>query len=187
MTKVVPGTLLPPSDRLVEIDYYYMAHQLNMQKNIKKFCLVLFVFTASFFHHPNESSAATYKEVKWAFGYVMGHLMVFMAYHDACSAKYPKLRADLDDALRNWGARNRSLDRVRDAFYLRARQEGGDAEARNAASHMKEALKIGAKKAREDAKKADEHACELYLISIRQGVHDYSRTLSKEIHIILGK
>src|SRR5512134_3859203 len=97
------------------------------------------------------------------------------------------MTSDLNEAVREWSVRNKVLDRVRDVFFLRAREYGGDEEANKAASSLQQLIIMSEADLRKLANELDEKGCEGYLIRIRQGVYDFHRTRKEEIDLIMGR
>lgn len=149
----------------------------------------IFIFTVILFS-TNISPAAnsSYGEVQWAFGRITGYFIQAVAIFEQCSKQFPHLQNDFTDAFSDYKKRNMVMDLLRDAFYLRARQEGGDAEAEATANSARIIVKtIGDEISNVVRSTFSVGDCQREMIRMRQGGYDLEIQMQNEINIILEK
>jgi hypothetical protein len=134
-----------------------------------------------------DAGQPSYTAIQEAFGAITGTFTNALITAASWKEKFPAQSAEFSQATEEWQRWNPILDRVRDAIYLRARQEGGDTETSRVSAEAKSAFRQGADAVRRAAKlKYSEDDCQRELMKPRQGLYDLEIVRRAELKIILG-
>lgn len=136
---------------------------------------------------PTTSYGATYGEVLNAYGNIVGHMMALVVRREVCSEKFPAMKTGFDEAFDGLTQRNCVFEKVRDAVFLQARQEGGEAEAQRVSREMSPVIYEVINSERANVQRSiSKSDCLDIAAAVRQGVFDLNIRKRKELDTIFG-